>query len=256
MQGCWTVAFWCGHTRSFCVYCSRTRVDGSHNCTIKSLPTTAVAGLGYVHDWYGCSDPLARRHEFSQAHRISGYPRHWRWDSTLRYILPGPCAASCIRKRPCTRILCFLPELCQCEHHLQFHLIFKVHIYLTTFLFVVHQVWGVTIGTAVLQTQLGKRLPPSFTEQFPQGVAIAYQIIPVIPDLPEPARGAVREAYASSLIVLWQVMIGISGLGLLSSLFMKALPLHTQRDDQWAFSEDSSHDPERTVFDHPTPNNG
>ncbi|KAI0345553.1 Mfs1.2 [Trametopsis cervina] len=98
-------------------------------------------------------------------------------------------------------------------------------------------VWGVTVGTAVLQTQLAKRLPTSFTDQFPQGVAIAYQIIPVIPHIDEPARTGVREAFADSLIVLWQVMIGVAGLGLIASLFMKALPLHTQMDDQWALNE-------------------
>ncbi len=35
-------------------------------------------------------------------------------------------------------------------------------------------------------------------------------------------------------------MIGIAGLGLLTSLFMKALPLHTQRDEQWALEESES----------------
>ena len=70
-------------------------------------------------------------------------------------------------------------------------------------------------------------------------MAIAYQIIAIIPDLQEPTRSEVREAFADSLIVLWQVMIGIAGLGLLSSLFMKALPLHTQRDEQWALDEPS-----------------
>ncbi|GJE91675.1 MFS general substrate transporter [Phanerochaete sordida] len=49
-------------------------------------------------------------------------------------------------------------------------------------------VWGVTIGTAVLQTQLTHKLPREFVDQFPDGVEIAYSIVPVIPTLPEPFR--------------------------------------------------------------------
>ncbi len=94
-----------------------------------------------------------------------------------------------------------------------------------------------TIGTAILQTQLSKRLPPEFIAQFPGGVAIAYSAIPVISTLPEPAQSQVPEAFAQSIIVIWQVMIGISGIELLSCFFMKALPLHTQVDERWGLEE-------------------
>ena len=76
-------------------------------------------------------------------------------------------------------------------------------------------------------------------------MAIAYQIIPVIPQLHDDTRAAAREAFARSLIVLWEVMIGIAGLGLLTSLFMKALPLHTQRDEQWALEGSEVDEPEK-----------
>ena len=33
--------------------------------------------------------------------------------------------------------------------------------------------------------------------------------------------------------MIWQVLTGISGLGLLCSLPMKGLPLHTQVDEKW-----------------------
>ena len=102
------------------------------------------------------------------------------------------------------------------------------------------QVWGVTIGTAVLQTQLKKRLPADFVTQFPQGVAIAYSIIPTIPTLEEPAQSQVREAFAQSIAVIWQVMIGISGIGFLASLAMKGLPLHTHRDEQWTLQDENA----------------
>ena len=94
-----------------------------------------------------------------------------------------------------------------------------------------------TIGSTVLQTQLSNKLPAAFVEQFPGGVSIAFAAIPAIPGLPEPLHTEVRAAFASSLIVIWQVMIGISGLGLLSSLFMKSLPLHTQVDENWGLEE-------------------
>ncbi|KAI0083047.1 hypothetical protein BDY19DRAFT_900943, partial [Irpex rosettiformis] len=71
--------------------------------------------------------------------------------------------------------------------------------------------WAITIGGTVLQNQLVKRLPEAFTE--------------------------IRQAFADSIDVIWQVFIGIAGIGLLSSFFMKALPLHTQVDDRWGITE-------------------
>ena len=99
------------------------------------------------------------------------------------------------------------------------------------------QVWGVTIGTAVLQTQLGKRLPDEFVAQFPDGVAIAFSAIPIIGDLPHPLRDEVREAFAGSISVIWEVMCGIAGMGFLASLFMEDLPLHTAVDEKWALED-------------------
>lgn len=106
-------------------------------------------------------------------------------------------------------------------------------------------VWGVTIGTAVLQTQLTRRLPPAFVQSLPGGVSIAYSAIPVIPALPEPARTQVRVAFAESIRVLWLVMIGISGVGGLAALLMKGLPLHTQVDESWGMEEKRVGDEER-----------
>ena len=90
-----------------------------------------------------------------------------------------------------------------------------------------------TIGGAVLQNQLHKRLPAAFTAQLQEGVALAYSAIPAIGGLQDPLQSEVREAFAQSIIVIWQVMIGIAGIGLLSTLLMKALPLHTQVDERW-----------------------
>ena len=99
--------------------------------------------------------------------------------------------------------------------------------------------WGVTIGTAVLQTQLSHRLPSDFVTSIPGGgnAALAYSLIPVIPTLEDPFRAQVQDAYAKSIAVIWQVMIGVAGIGFLASLFMKGLPLHTQTDKQWGLQE-------------------
>ena len=109
------------------------------------------------------------------------------------------------------------------------------------------RVWGVTIGTAILQTQLARNLPSDFVSQVPGGVSLAYALIPVIPTLEEPFKTEVRVAFASSLKVYWQVLTGIAGIGLLASLFMKGLPLHTEVDRQWAMEEAESHQKENVL---------
>ncbi|KAI0083280.1 hypothetical protein BDY19DRAFT_910713 [Irpex rosettiformis] len=72
------------------------------------------------------------------------------------------------------------------------------------------------------------------------GAALAFSAIPVISDLEEPLRTQVRDAFAESIRVIWQVMTGIAGLGLLTSLIMKGLPLHTQVDEKWGIEDRSA----------------
>ncbi|KAI0311332.1 hypothetical protein OF83DRAFT_1177686 [Amylostereum chailletii] len=55
--------------------------------------------------------------------------------------------------------------------------------------------------------------------------------IPIILTLEEPLRTQVHD----SLRVVWFIMLAIAGFGMVSSLFMKALPLHTGMDQNWAF---------------------
>ncbi|KAJ7774443.1 major facilitator superfamily domain-containing protein [Mycena olivaceomarginata] len=95
------------------------------------------------------------------------------------------------------------------------------------------QTWGVTIGSTVLQNQLKKRLPLGFSQLFPEGIEIAYAAIPQIQGLPQPLKDQVRVAFAQSLSKLWELHIGLAGLGLLASLLMRGLPLHTQLDKKW-----------------------
>ncbi|KAI0087468.1 iron permease [Irpex rosettiformis] len=99
-------------------------------------------------------------------------------------------------------------------------------------------VWAVTIGGTILQNQLVKRLPEAFSSLFPGGAELAYASISVVPTLEEPLRSEIQKAFSDSIRVIWQVMAGISGLGLLCSLPMKGLPLHTQVDERWGIDSD------------------
>ena len=95
------------------------------------------------------------------------------------------------------------------------------------------QSWGIVVGGTILQNELLKNLPADFTAQFPQGVQIAYAVIPTIKDLDEPRKEAVRAVFAHAVRLIWRVMIGISGAGLLSCLLMKEEQLRTDMDEQW-----------------------
>lgn len=95
------------------------------------------------------------------------------------------------------------------------------------------QVWGVTVGATVLQNQLMRRLPAEFMASFPQGAAIAYASVAVLESLEQPLQGEVRVAFANSLQVIWQVMIGMAGVGLAASLLMKHVDLRVTTDQEW-----------------------
>ncbi|KAG8906510.1 hypothetical protein FRB99_006730 [Tulasnella sp. 403] len=98
-------------------------------------------------------------------------------------------------------------------------------------------VWAVVVGASVLQNELKRNLPEAFLGGVLGGVGggveIAYAAIPAIRALEEPLKGQVREAYAESVKVVWWVMTGLSGLGLLVALFMKELRLREVTDENW-----------------------
>lgn len=101
----------------------------------------------------------------------------------------------------------------------------------------------------MLQNELKHRVPPSFLQNFPEGVAVAYALIPQIPSLPEPLKGDIQDAFAGSLRVVWQVLIGVAGIGFLSSLFMAGLPLHNALDEDWTPEAKNSKGSETKVSD-------
>ncbi|KDE09667.1 hypothetical protein MVLG_00073 [Microbotryum lychnidis-dioicae p1A1 Lamole] len=99
------------------------------------------------------------------------------------------------------------------------------------------QVLGISIGSTILQNELAKNLPEAFLAMFHGNAEIAFPAIPIIPTLAEPIRSQVREAFASSLRVIWLVMIGISGLGLIISFFLRDIELTKEMDDKWGMSD-------------------
>ncbi|KAG9075251.1 hypothetical protein FS749_013098 [Ceratobasidium sp. UAMH 11750] len=105
--------------------------------------------------------------------------------------------------------------------------------------------YGVAIGSSVLQTELSHRLPLQFSAQFPGGSDIAFSAIPFISALEEPLRSEVRAAFADALAVLWKVMIGISGMGLISTLLMREVPMNTETDEKWAMEQKKVNDTEK-----------
>ncbi|KAH9859176.1 Mfs1.1 [Lenzites betulinus] len=98
-------------------------------------------------------------------------------------------------------------------------------------------IWGVTVGGALLQNQLRTHIPASVQAALPGLNSIAYAVIPLVPDMAQPEKDQTRRAFALALRTLWRVAIGVAGVGMLASLPMRALPLHTHKDESWAATE-------------------
>lgn len=100
--------------------------------------------------------------------------------------------------------------------------------------------WGVSIGAAILQNGLAKKIPQELLQALlgtsrpdSSNVDLAYSIIPIIKTLPEPLKHEVQVAFGESLSIIWKVMTGILAVGLLVSLLMKDVPLHDFTDEKW-----------------------
>jgi hypothetical protein len=52
-------------------------------------------------------------------------------------------------------------------------------------------------------------------------------------------KDQVRVAFAKSLDVLWEVLIAVAGLGFLSTLMMKPLPLQEVTDESWGLKQEA-----------------
>ncbi|EIN09241.1 iron permease [Punctularia strigosozonata HHB-11173 SS5] len=96
---------------------------------------------------------------------------------------------------------------------------------------------GTVIGGAILQNRVRSILPSSLVESLPAHVEVSYALIPLIRKLPPPLKGKVQEAFARSIDLIWRVMIGISGAGLLSCLLMSEVEMRQELDDAWGLEE-------------------
>ena len=94
-----------------------------------------------------------------------------------------------------------------------------------------------TAGGAIIQNELKRNLPASFLTQFPQGVEIAFEMIPAIPSLEQPLNDVVRNAFGNALKVVWQLVLGVAIAGSLCSIGMKQLQLHSKMDEDWGRKE-------------------
>jgi len=102
--------------------------------------------------------------------------------------------------------------------------------------------WGITIGSAILQNGLKKNLPSAVIAQLSAssgsiGDEIAYAIIPIIPSLPEPLKTQTQMAFATSLRLIWHVLLGVCGLGLLSVLLMREIPMQEVTADEYGMKD-------------------
>ena len=113
------------------------------------------------------------------------------------------------------------------------------------------QIWGVTAGGAIIQNKLRNKLPASLLTEFPQGMEIAFATIPIVPSLKEPLRDEVRNTFGIALKLVWQVLLGISIVGMLFNIGLKQLELHTNIDEDWG-RKDLPDDRNRSGGSHPT----
>ncbi|KAM0752456.1 iron permease [Meredithblackwellia eburnea MCA 4105] len=102
------------------------------------------------------------------------------------------------------------------------------------------QVFGIAIGSTILQNQLIKKLPAEFFQTLEgtgSDAGLAFAAIPLISKLSEPLKTQVRVAFADSLRTIWQTSIGLSGLGLIVAVFMKSYKLVDVTDEKWGMEE-------------------
>lgn len=110
---------------------------------------------------------------------------------------------------------------------------------LSMFLRVFGQIWGVTIGGAVLQNVLRSNLPTTVVSQLPDNLQgdVAYAAIAIIKSLPTDIQTEVRVVFAEAMKELWEVMVGIAGAGLLVALAMGDVKMHKHTAEEYGVDE-------------------
>ena len=97
---------------------------------------------------------------------------------------------------------------------------------------------GVAIGGTIFQNQLNKKLSAiplfeSLAKQYSRDAAGLVQAIKSMPHGDE--RSQLVDVYADSLKVVWAVMCGLAGAGLISSLFVEEYSLAVKLDTEQGF---------------------
>jgi hypothetical protein len=88
-----------------------------------------------------------------------------------------------------------------------------------------------------MQNKLLKNLPPAVLAGIPDGRELSYAIIPKIQDMPQPLKLQVQIAFASSLRAFWIAMTVICGVGFISSMAIRNVPLRRAVDKKWGMAE-------------------
>ncbi|KAJ6629600.1 major facilitator superfamily domain-containing protein [Mycena sp. CBHHK59/15] len=109
---------------------------------------------------------------------------------------------------------------------------------LLVFLRVFSQAWGVTIGGAILQNSLRRRIPASVRNDLPPNTQIAYAIIPLIASMPPALREQVQDAFLHSLRQVWIGMAATCGVGMCTMFFIQDIPLRSTTDKKWDTVDD------------------
>ncbi|KDR66677.1 hypothetical protein GALMADRAFT_232386 [Galerina marginata CBS 339.88] len=106
---------------------------------------------------------------------------------------------------------------------------------LLTFMRVFSQVWGVTVGGAILQNELKRRLPGSILSQIHDSEGqLAYSIVPLVRTLPPNLKFVAENAFLDSLRILWITLTACCAVGLLCFVWTKNYPLRQTVDGKWA----------------------
>ncbi|KAI8989638.1 iron permease [Trametes punicea] len=100
------------------------------------------------------------------------------------------------------------------------------------------QCWGIVIAGAIVQNVLEDELPQAFLNTLPEGAQIAYAAIPTLASIQnEVVQEQVRAAFAHATRLVWHVMLGFSGAGLLSTLLMGEEQLKRSLDERWGLED-------------------
>ncbi|KIK54883.1 hypothetical protein GYMLUDRAFT_176382 [Collybiopsis luxurians FD-317 M1] len=105
-----------------------------------------------------------------------------------------------------------------------------------TFLRTFANIWGISIGAAVLQNKLNDSLTPDILSQMGLREGdpdLLYSIISQIRFMEPTLQEELSDAFSKSLRIVWLVFAGISCIGLAASTLMPNLPLQNQLDEKW-----------------------